>query len=155
MCESGECSVPFFSCCSWREKQSVWQKRMWITSKSSNCWLQSAAFFVCPFFYFCMHLLTYLSSGWSGSVRDKERRCPLGGLGLLWRPVSERGEVWWNGQGRTVTPPLRVEGHAELGWFACEWAPSILLVRELSHPMEKVKTSFYQPFPQWNRPGNQ
>lgn len=70
----------------------------------------------------------------------------FGGVGLTLKVSEERG-LWWNGPGRTVTSPLRVEGHAGLAWFACEWAHSIILVRELSHQIEKVKTSFYQPFP--------
>lgn len=70
----------------------------------------------------------------------------FGGVGLTLKVSEERG-LWWNGPGRTVTSPLRAEGHAGLAWFACEWAHSIILVRELSHQIEKVKTSFYQPFP--------
>lgn len=81
------------------------------------------------------------------SERDIQRAMlSSGGVGLTLKVCEEKG-LWWNGPGRTVTSPLRAEGHAGLAWFACEWAHSIILVRELSHQIEKVKTSFYQPFP--------
>lgn len=96
--------------------------------------------------WLCIHLSTYLSAGWW--VRGGTQRATLssGGAGLTLKVSEEKG-WWWNGPGRTVTSPLRAEGHAGLAWFACEWARSIILVRELSHQIEKVKTSFYQPFP--------
>lgn len=112
-----------------------------ITHKAN--WLYASVLFPV---WLCIRLSSYLSVRWRARGTYKERCCPSGGVGPTLKVCEEKG-LWWNGPGRTVTSPLRAEGHAGLAWFACEWARSIILVRELSHQIEKVKTSFYQPFP--------
>lgn len=112
-----------------------------ITHKAN--WLYASLLFPV---WLCIRLSSYLSVRWWARGTHKERCCPSGGVGPTLKVCEEKG-LWWNGPGRTVTSPLRAEGHAGLAWFACEWARSIILVRELSHQIEKVKTSFYQPFP--------
>lgn len=97
----------------------------------------------CFLLWLCIHLSTYLSVWCWVRGPYKEQCCLLWTLGKL----SQGRGLWWNGPGRTLTSPLRAEGHAGLAWFACEWELSIILVRELSHRIEKVKTSLYQPFP--------
>lgn len=112
-----------------------------ITHKAN--WLYASLLFPV---WLCIRLSSYLSVRWRARDTYKEGCCPFGGVGPTLKVCEEKG-LWWNGPGRTVTSPLRPKGHAGLAWFACEWACSIILVRELSHQIEKVKTSFYQPFP--------
>lgn len=112
-----------------------------ITHKAN--WLYASLLFP---IWLCIRLSSYLSVRWRAGGTHKEGCCPSGGVGPTLKVCEEKG-LWWNGPGRTVTSPLRAEGHAGLAWFACEWGRSIILVRELSHQIEKVKTSFYQPFP--------
>lgn len=109
----------------------------------------SSKLIICLGFVSRLTLYTFIKlfiRRWRARGTYKERCCPSGGVGPTLKVCEEKG-LWWNGPGRTVTSPLRAEGHAGLAWFACEWARSIILVRELSHQIEKVKTSFYQPFP--------
>lgn len=128
---------------------SHWKQTEWgvgisqIRLHIKTTWLYASVLFP---LWLCIHLSTYLSIRWWVRGAYKEWCCLFGGVGLTLK-FSEERSLWWNGPGRTVTSPLRLEGHAGLAWFACEWELSIILVRELSHRIEKVKTSFYQPFP--------
>ena len=75
MCESVECSLIFSSCCSWREKQSVWQKRMWITSKSRDCWLLLAVFLWGLSISVCIYWPIYLVDGQGACVTKSGLVC--------------------------------------------------------------------------------